>query len=493
MTPTLVLLLIGIYFSGVLLISYVTARGATQTTFFTADKNSPWYLVAYGMIGATLSGVTFVSLPGWVGTSGFSYFQTTMGYVLGYAVIATVLLPLYYKLNLVSIYSFLEDRFGFWSYKTAAFFFLLSRTIQAAAKLYIVSIVLQTFLFDELNVPYFWTVFITIALIWLYTFRGGIKTVVWTDVLQTTFMLLAAGITVYIIAKDLGLGFSEMLQTIQENGKYSKTFFWDPSQPSYFFTQFISGAFLALVMTGLDQDMMQKNLTCRTAPDAQKNMFWFSLILVAVNILFLTLGAMLYIYTDRMGIPLPAKGDELFPMLAKDYLGVFAASVFLLGIIAAAYSSADSALTSLTTSFCIDFLNFGKTKTGSAQKRTRRIQVHMMFSLILLLTVILFKLINNTSALDAVLKVATYTYGPLLGLFAFGLLTRKKLKDKWVPVVCALSPLLCFLMNFFSEELFNGYRFGYELLMLNGAMTFLGLLLLSKKGELYEKRLLEWK
>lgn len=491
MTPTLILLLIAGYFSLILLISYYTARGATQATFFTANHKSPWYSVAYGMIGTTLSGVTFISVPGWVGSTAFSYLQMTMGFVVGYAVIATVLIPLYYKLKVVSIYSFLEERLGFWSYKTAAFYFLISRILQASAKLFIVSIVLQTFVFDDLQVPYFATVFVMIGLIWLYTFRGGINTVVWTDVLQTTFMLSAAGITVYIISEDLQLGFSQMLQTIQDHGEYSKPFFWDPSAPTYFFKQFIAGAFLAIVMTGLDQDMMQKNLTCKNASESQKNMFWFSLILAAVNILFLMLGALLYIYAKEKGIEIPAKGDELYPYLVKNHLGIGASVVFLLGIMGASYSSADSALTALTTSFCIDFLDFGKYKTGEAKKRTRRIQVHLGFSVVLFFVVLLFYLLNNSSVISVVLTLATYTYGPLLGLFIFSLFTRYNVKDKFVPIICALSPVICYLMSFFSEELFGGYVFGYEMLLINGVLTFIGLMLCKKKGELRDKKLVK--
>ncbi|MEN7546813.1 sodium:solute symporter [Rapidithrix thailandica] len=481
MGAQLVFFVIVTYFILVFLISFFTARGATTNTFFNADKGSPWYIVAFGMIGATLSGVTFISVPGWVGESGFSYFQMVLGYVVGYAVIATVLLPLYYKLNLISIYSYLEKRFGFWSYKTGAFFFLISRTIGAAFRLFLIAGVLQIFLFNELGISFGFTVLITIALIWLYTFRGGINTIVWTDTLQTAFMLSAVGLTIYIIIQDLGVDFNQAMVMIQDSN-YAKVFFWEIGDKKYFFKQFLGGAFIAIVMTGLDQDMMQKNLTCRNLNDAQKNMYWFSFALVITKVCFLALGALLFMYATKNGIALPENGDDLYPMIAKSHLGMMAGVVFLLGVIAAAYSSADSALTSLTTSFCIDFLDFDKIKTGEAKKRMRRIQVHLMFSVLLFLLIMLFKAINNDSVIDQVFTVASYTYGPLLGLFSFGLFTNWKIKDLYVPYVCAVSPVICYLLNFFSESLFGeGFQFGYELLIINGALTFIGLALLIKK------------
>ncbi len=491
MNSSLVFWVISGYFSIIFLISYFTSRGATSATFFNAERNSKWYLVAFGMVGASLSGVTFVSVPGWVGTSQFSYLQMVFGYILGYAVIASFLLPLYYKLNLISIYTYLEDRFGFWSYKAGAFFFLLSRTIGASFRLFLVATVLHLFLFKDLGIGFGYTVFVAIALIWLYTFRGGISTVIWTDVLQTTFMLAAVGLTIYYITEDLGWTFSQAMINIQESG-YSSAFFWDPASAQNFFKQFFSGAFIAIVMTGLDQDMMQKNLTCRTLDDAQKNVYWFSFVLVIVNIFFLVLGALLYLFARERGIALPENTDELYPMIAKSHLGIVAGIIFLLGIVAAAYSSADSALTALTTSFCIDFLDFNKTKTGEAKKRMRRIQVHLMFSVLIFLVIMAFKLIleyhqGDKSVINAVFKVAGFTYGPLLGLYTFGMFTRFQVKDGWVPLVTSVSPVLCYLMDFFSVSLFNGYKFGYELLILNGAITFLGLLLITKPGVRYEK------
>lgn len=484
LSTTLVIGVITLYFFAIFLISFFTSLEANTTSFFNADKKSPWFLVAYGMVGATISGVTFISVPGWVGTKSFSYLQMVFGYLLGYAVIASFLLPLYYRLNLVSIYSYLEERFGFWAYKTGAFFFLISRTIGSAFRLFLVANVLHIFLFKELGIGFTYTVLISIFLIWFYTFRGGIKTVVWTDVFQTTFLLAAVGITMYEIASEMNWTFSQAMIAVQESG-YAKSFFWEPG-PMNFFNQFFAGAFIAIVMTGLDQDMMQKNLTCRNVTDAQKNMYWYSFILVVVNIFFLVLGAMLYLFAQKKGIPLPENTDDLFPTIAKYHLGTLGSLFFLIGVIAAAYSSADSALTALTTSFCIDFLDFNKTKTGEGRKQWQRTQVHLAFSFIIFVIIMAFHLImrfhqGDKAVINAIFSVASYTYGPLLGLFTFGIFTQWKVKDKWVPFVCVLAPLITYLLNFFSAKLFNGYEFGYELLIINGGITFLGLLLLIDK------------
>jgi Na+/proline symporter len=486
MSIELVAAVIAGYFSLVFLIAYLTAKGATSDTFFNAQRQSPWYVVAFGMIGASMSGVTFISVTGMVGNQGFAYLQMVLGYLLGYSFIARVLMPLYYRMNLVSIYQYLETRLGFWSYKTGAFFFLLSRTIGAAFRLFVVALVLQQFLFGPLGINFYVTVFFSLALIWLYTFRGGIKTVVWTDTLQTAFMLLSVVVTIGIIADRLSWGFGDMVAAIRES-PMSDTFIWDNS-PQNFFKQFLSGAFIAIVMTGLDQDMMQKNLTCRNIGDAQKNMYWFSIALVFVNVMFLSLGALLYLYAGQQGIELPLKesgafdGDRVYPMIAYEHLGVGAGVVFLLGVVAAAYSSADSALTALTTSFCIDFLDFAKTGTGEAKKRMRRIQVHLMFSVLLFVVIALFHAINNRSVIDAVFTAAGYTYGPLLGLYAFGLFTKLAVHDRLVPLVCGLSPLACFVLNRYSAELLWGYSFGFELLIVNGLLTFLGLVAVSKRA-----------
>ncbi|UII22897.1 sodium:solute symporter [Fulvivirga ligni] len=483
MSPNLVLSIIAAYFALLILISFLTGRNADSKTFFTANRQSPWYLVAFGMIGASLSGVTFVSIPGWVADTQFGYMQVVFGYLLGYLFIGKVLMPLYYRMNLTSIYEYLDQRFGFWSYKTGAFYFLLSRTVGAAFRLFLVAGVLQFAVFNDLGVDFSVTVLVTIALIWIYTFRSGIKTIVWTDTLQTLFMITAVIVVIYLVAKDLDISGGQLVNTIKESD-YSKMFFWDWKSGNNFFKQFISGAFIAIVMTGLDQDMMQKNLTCKNIGEAQKNMLWFSVILVFVNLLFLCMGALLYLYANNNGIAIPAKTDNLFPMLALDHFSQFAGAMFLLGIIAAAYSSADSALTALTTSFCVDFLNFKQREetleVQKKQKRTRLI-VHVSFSLLLYIVIIIFNEINNEAVISLVFKAAGYTYGPLLGLYAFGLFTNYKLKDGGVPIVCLLSPIISYVININSEAWFNGYKFGFEILIVNGALTFIGLLLLIKK------------
>jgi Na+/proline symporter len=486
MSPGLVSSIVIVYFAALITISYFTSRGADTNTFFTANRASPWYLVAFGMIGASLSGVTFVSVPGNVGKAtaegwvqGFAYFQVVLGYLLGYWVIITVLMPLYYRLNLISIYTYLEQRFDTWSYKTGAAFFLLSRTLGSSLRLFLAAAVLQLFLFDAWNIPFFVTVATTIALIWIYTFKGGIKTIVWTDTFQTTFLVSAVIISVVLISQRLGLSFGELVTSIREHG-YSNIFhFEDPDSPYFFPKQFFGGAFIALTMTGMDQDIMQKNLTCRTLRDAQKNMFWFSLTLVAVNLLFLTLGALLYIYSAEKGLALPAVSDELYPRLAFQEFGTLAGIFFLLGITASSYASADSALAALTTSFCIDFLNF-KDKPESTRSRQKFV-VHLGFSLLFLIIILITKELNERSLIDAVLNVAGYTYGPLLGLFSFGLLTKRQVNDRLVPLVCVLAPALSYLINIHSVEWLGGYRFGFEILILNGLITFAGLALISHK------------
>lgn len=475
MSSTLVLSVISGYFFLLILISYFTSRNADNKTFFTANKQSPWYLVAFGMIGASLSGVTFISVPGWVADSQFSYMQMVFGYLVGYMVIAGVLLPLYYRLNLTSIYTYLETRFGFWSYKTGAMFFLVSRTIGASFRLFLVAGVLQLAMFEEWGVPFEITVLITIVLIYIYTFKGGIKTIVWTDTLQTLFMLLSVIISITLVAGSLGLSWSGLVQTVNES-QYSKVFFWDFQSGQNFFKHFISGAFIAIVMTGLDQDMMQKNLTCRTLKDSQKNMIWFSVVLIGVNLLFLFLGALLYIYAENQGIQLPENTDDLYPLLALKHFDVLAGVVFLLGITAAAYSSADSALTALTTSFCVDFLNFEK-KAHQGQKRTR-MMVHVGFSVLLFTVILIFKAINNSAVISAVFTVAGYTYGPLLGLYTFGLFTKRVVKDKLVLPLCILTPICCYIIDAFASNL--GFEFGFFILIVNGFLTFLGLWIISR-------------
>ena len=480
MQPLSILLLILGYFSILILFSYFTGRknDNTNESFFKANKQAPWYLVAFGMIGASLSGVTFISVPGKVESSQFVYFQLVLGYIIGYLVIGTVLLPLYYKLNLTSIYSYLGDRFGRYSYKTGAWFFIISRTVGSNLRLLLVADVLQTLVFDALGIPYWLTVTATILLIWVYTHKSGIKTIIWTDTLQTFFMLLSVGICIVIVSQDLGLNINTISGFIAESD-FSRTFFFDDvSSPKYFWKQFLSGAFIAIVMTGLDQDMMQKNLTCRSLKDAQKNMFWFTIVLTVVNFLFLVLGLLFTEYALKYNID--AHKDLLFPILANEHLGIVVAFSFLLGLIAAAYSSADSALTSLTTSFSIDILEIEK-KYDVAKQVTIRKRIHLSFVFVSIFVILLFKYaFNDASIIDKVLKFAGFTYGPLLGLYSFGLFTKWQIKDKFTPVVAVLSVFLSILLNLKSEAWF-GFAFGFEILIVNGLLTFIGLLLIRKK------------
>ena len=477
MKPTHILFLILGYFGVLIFISYLTGKSANNKTFFKANNTSPWYLVAFGMIGASLSGVTFISVPGWVEGANMSYFQMVLGYVVGYAVIGLLLLPLYYRLNLTSIYTYLDDRFGTYSYKTVASFFLLSRTIGAAFRLFLVANVLQIILFDAFGIPFWVTVSITILLIWLYTHKGGIKTIVWTDTLQTLFMLIAVGVCIYTISNEMQIS---NLFTYVKDSEFSKTFFFDDINASnYFWKQFLSGAFIAIVMTGLDQDMMQKNLTCNHLKDAQKNMFWFTIVLVFVNFFFLALGVLLTDYAQRNGID--AHKDELFPIIAtQGNLGTATALFFLLGLIAAAYSSADSALTSLTTSFSIDILEIDKRNNNNEQEKIRK-KIHIIFSLVLIATIIIFKyFIADQSVIANIFKAAGYTYGPLLGLYAFGLFTSLKVIDKKVPLLCIIAPMLTYGISYYSNEKL-GFDFGFFVLVLNGFLTFIGLYLLQEK------------
>jgi Na+/proline symporter len=480
-TPTLILVIFLIYTALLFYITWLTARKATNKAFFIGNKESPWGIVAYGMIGASLSGVTFMSVPGWVGDTQFSYMMVVFGYLFGYFVIATVLMPLYYRLNLTSIYSYLETRFGFWSYKTGAFFFLVSRTIGASFRMFLVVNVLQVFVFDAWGVPFTVTTLIFIILILLYTFKGGIKTIIWTDTVQTTFMLLALVITIVLVTNNLGISFREMFSTVWDS-EYSKMVFGDWHDKRFYLKQLLSGAFIAIVMTGLDQEMMQKNLSCRTLKDAQKNMFSFSLVLVFVNFLFMFLGAALFIFTTMKGIGLPERSDDLFPMIAINYLGPVAGIVFVIGLISAAYPSADGALTSLTTSFSLDFLGLNKKDNlTEKQKENTRYIVHFGFAMLLLAVIVVFRAINDRAVIDKLFTIAGYTYGPLLGLYAFGLFTKWKVKDKWVPFIAVLSPILCYYLSIYDQMLLNGYNFGFELLIINGIFVFSGLVLIRKK------------
>lgn len=485
MSATQILILIAGYFAVLLLISYFTGKNDNNEDFFKAGKQSPWYVVAFGMVGASLSGVTFISVPGWIEGSQFSYFQVVLGYMVGYFVVAYLLLPIYYKLNVTSIYEYLLQRFGVVSHKTGAFFFFVSRVLGAAFRLFLVAIVLQQFVFNAWNVPFEITVVISILLIWIYTNKGGIKTIVWTDTLQTLFMILAVILSIYFINESLGWSFSEFLAS-KELKEYSNIFVTDSVlEKSHFIKSFVGGMFITICMTGLDQDMMQKNLTCKSLKDAQKNMVSFSIVLVAVTFLFMLLGALLYIYANKNNVAMPLmdgqpRTDLLFPEIALNGgLGIILAITFMLGLIAAAYSSADSALTALTTSLCVDFLDIEK-KPKEIQKSIRK-KAHIAMSVVLVIVIIIFKYVLTSNVIDSLLVVAGYTYGPLLGLFAFGIFTKHQVKDKYVWVVAVCSVILITIIGNIPPENLGGYVLGYELLPINGLLTFLGLLLIRKK------------
>ncbi|MFN5984110.1 MAG: sodium:solute symporter [Fluviicola sp.] len=501
LTTTTILTVLISYFLVLIGIAYYTSRNADSDSFFTGNRQSPWYLVAFGMIGASLSGVTFISVPGAVINGSMGYFQVVIGYVVGYIVIAQLLMPLYYRLNVISIYEYLNQRFGKISYKTGASFFLLSRTIGSAIRLFLATEVLQLFLFEDLGVPYWLTALITIALIWIYTFRGGIKTIVYTDTFQTLFLISAVIICVVVIANSLDVNFSELWNKISAknsaSGKSLTTifFFDDPLSKGYFWKQFIGGAFLAIAMTGLDQDLMQKNLTCKSIGDAKKNMYSFTVVLVITNLLFLILGGALYVYAEANGVALPAKTDDTFPMLALNNFGPIAGVFFLLGITASSYASADSALAALTTGFCIDFLNFSKRE--EKEKKRLKLYVHIAFSVLFLLIILGTKMYRdsnpNTDIISLILTIAGYTYGPLLGLFAFGIFSKRMLREYTVPIICILVPILTYVLDVYDQALTGGilkgdvyeggYQFGSELLIVNGLLTYLALYAISKKNE----------
>ena len=478
-----ILLVILVYFSILLLISYLVGRKSTDNdAFFLGNKKSPWWVVAIGMIGSSISGVSFVSVPGMVRGIDFTYMQTVIGFFVGYLVIANVLLPLYYKLNLTSIYTYLEQRFGKYTYKTGASFFLLSRTIGSGVRLYLVTLILQLIVFDAWHIPFVVTASGTVFFIWLYTHRSGIKTIVWTDTLQTICLISALVLMVIQVSKQLNFSSGDFIHSMV-NYSHSRIFVFDDwHSKQNFFKQFFSGIFIAIVMTGLDQDMMQKNLTCKSLKESQKNMLTFSAIFVFVVALFLLLGVLLYLFADANGISLPSKSDYLFPMLALNHMNIMIGVFFLLGITAANYASADSALTSLTTAFCVDFLDIKNRPQERKQSLLRR--THIAFSLLLFVVIMIFRIINDQSVVVAVFKAAGYTYGPLLGLFAFGLLTKKQVKDRWVPLITICSPFIAWIIDALSEQMFNGYQIGFELIIINGAITFAGLSIIQKKNSL---------
>ncbi|MDB5120386.1 MAG: sodium:solute symporter [Sphingobacteriales bacterium] len=493
MEPAVLLSFIIGYFIVLILVSYFTSKKSSDnSTFFTANKNSKWYLVAFGMIGTALSGVTFISVPGKVGApSGdqFQYFQFVLGNAIGFIVIATVLLPLYYRMHLTSIYSYIEERLGTWSYKTAAGIFLISRTIGSAFRLYLVVIVLQRFIFDTYGVPFWATVFISLLLIWSYTFKGGLKTIIITDTLQTLFLVSSVFLTIYFICDSLNLNIPQAFEAVKESG-YSKIFFLDDFTISKFHVskQLLGGMFVTIAMVGLDQDLMQKNLSCKNIGEAQKNMFTFTSVFVVINLFFLSVGALLYVYANKNGIAVPTdslgnlRTDFLFPEIAFNHLSILPGIVFMLGLTAATFATTDSALTALTTSFCVDFLEFNKKKDNNSTGviRTRHM-VHVGFSLLMFLVIIFFNAVNNAAVVSAIFTVASYTYGPLLGLYGFGLFMKnREVRDKLVPLICLISPAVCYFLNSNSKVLMGGYVFDNELIVVNGLVTFIGLLAISK-------------
>lgn len=485
MTPVIATIIIIAYFSMLITIAWFTSRNVDKNSFFLGNRKAPWYVISFGMIGASISGVTFISVPGSVGVTNFTYLQMVMGFVTGYVVIAKILLPLYYKLNLTSIYTYLEGRFGYWSYKSGATLFLISRTIGAAARLYLMANVLQIALFNALNIPFEATVFVTIGLIWLYTFKGGIKTIIWTDTAQTFFLVGSLTISIVAIAKTLNINGLQLLSTISESS-YSKVFeFEDWGSKQHFVKMFFSGMFITIVMTGLDQDMMQKNISCKSLKDAQKNMYWYGFAFLPLNLLFLSLGALLFIFSAAKGIAIPERTDDLFPLLAtQGHLPAIVGIFFFIGLIAATYASADSALASLTTSFSIDILRVDKMNESAAKKRL--FWVHLAFSITLALCILIFKMVNKENVVYAIFTIAGYTYGPLLGLFAYGLFTKRDTLDKAVPFISIFAPLAVWILDYNSKAWFD-VKLGFEVLMINGALTFLLLWLFSfakKEGEI---------
>ena len=492
------------YFLLLLVVAYVTSRNSNNDSFFIGNRNSNWMLVAFGMIGTSLSGVTFVSVPGTVGTAGFQYFQVVLGYFLGYMVIAFVLLPIYYKLNLTSIYLYLQKRFGNNSYKTGALFFIISRALGATARMYLVVNILQIFILNNMGIPFWATALVILLLILLYTFEGGVKTIVYTDTLQTSFMLLGLVVCIVTIMAKLDIGFTATMQTLQQN-KLSTIFNTDVQSPYFFLKQIAGGAFITIAMTGLDQEMMQKNISVKTLKGSQKNMVTLSIILIIVNFLFLLMGGLLYLYAAKNGIDV--KGDDLFPAIALGgSLSAIVAVIFIIGLISALFPSADGALTALTSSFCIDILGIKKqTNATEKSKKNTRLLVHVSFAIVFFLLVMLFKWMNDKSIIDVILKVAGYTYGPLLGLFAFGILTHRTLKDKYVGYICLMAPIIIlgidvcnnpdwFIKRFglqadvaiqlkkIAASIFDGFKIGTEILILNGIITFIGLWCISTKG-----------
>jgi Na+/proline symporter len=491
MSPLLIISCIGLYFGGLLLIAYLTSKNSTAESYFSGNHTSPWYAVAFGMIGDSLSGVTYISVPGKVGGANFSYLQLVLGYFVGYFIISKVLLPIYYKMNLVSIYTYLETRFGRHTQKTGAFFFILSRILGASGRLYLAAGVIQFFVFDQIksvHVPFWLSVSVILVLMLLYTYKGGIKTLVWTDTFQSLFLVLGVVVSIAIIIDKMDIGFGQAISNIASSD-YSKTFFWDWHKSNFFVKEFIGGIFIAVAMTGLDQNMMQKNLSCKSLADAQKNIFWFSIVMVIVNIFFLSLGVLLYQYYAHAAIDLPINAetgkiitDKVFPNLALNHLGMFAGLIFIIGLTAATFSSADSVLTTLTTSTYIDMLEYDRNTTlTDEQKSKRRTYIHIGFAVILWLVIIVFDILNQRAIIDTILMLAGYTYGPLLGLFAIGLFTKQQLNDKLVPVVCVIAPIITYILANYVVKTMTTYEIGNELILINASITILGLLFVRRK------------
>ena len=486
MSPLLIISCIGLYFGGLMLIAYLTSRNTTADSYFLGNKASPWYAVAFGMIGDSLSGVTYISVPGKVGAGHFSYLQLVMGYFVGYFIISKILLPIYYKMNLISIYTYLETRFGKHTQKTGAFFFILSRILGASGRLYLAAGVIQFFVFDRLtniHIPFWFSVSVILALMLLYTYKGGIKTLVWTDTFQSLFLVLGVVLSIAVIIHKMDIGFGKAISNVMSS-EYSQTFFWDWKKPNFFFKEFIGGIFIAVAMTGLDQNMMQKNLSCKSLGEAQKNIFWFSIVMVIVNIFFLSLGVLLYQYYQSSGIEIPMNAetgkiitDKVFPNLALNHLGMIAGLIFIIGLTAATFSSADSVLTTLTTSTYIDMLEYDRnTVLSEKEKARRRTFIHIGFAVLMWLVIIVFDILNQRAIIDTILMIAGYTYGPLLGLFTIGLFTKMSLNDRLVPIICVLAPITTYLLANYIVKPMTSYEIGNELIILNAGITILGLL-----------------
>ena len=466
------------YFVILLIVANRTSRNSNNESFFIGNRSSNWMLVAFGMIGTSLSGVTFVSVPGAVGREAFAYFQITIGYLIGYSVIAFVLLPIYYRLNVTSIYNYLSSRFGFKSYKTGSAFFILSRTLGATARLYLVVEILQYSILESFHVPFWLTTVIILIMILLYTYKGGVKTIVWTDTLQTTCMLAGLVICVIFILNKMGLSFTDSISQIREKG-YGKIFVTDVNSKLFFVKQILAGAFITITMTGMDQEMMQKNLSVKTLPNSKKNVLTLSFILAGVLLLFLFLGGLLYLYAGQLGVTVT--GDKLFPEIALHHMPPIISVIFIIALISALFPSADGAITALTSSFCIDILGMKRREDWTEpEKKKVRQRIHLTVAFIFLVFVMIFKWVNDPSMIGVILKVAAYTYGPLLGLFSFGILTKRKVTDNLVPVICVLAPVICFFLDKFQKDIFGNYQIGLELLIINGLLTFIGLYLISK-------------